>query len=923
MRAAGRHVTGPVGIAGPGDPADRIEAGPARPTVIDDRTLSMVDLPITGMTCASCVRRVERAVGRVVGVESAAVNLATERATVGYDPMVTGVEAISAAITDAGYGVPAETVTFGVTGMTCASCVRRVERALGRAPGVAGATVNLATEEATVRFIPGIADRTALGRVVEAAGYGVLPPAPGADSAGDAVTDPDAIRDAARHDEIRSLTVRVGAGLAVTTVLMAMMFWPGGLPIAMETQRWLMLALAAPVQFVVGATFYRQAWAAARHGELTMASLVVLGTTVAFGYSLLVTVAPGWVDRVGLAPHLYYDSATAIVSLILLGKLLEARAKLRTGSAIRALLELVPPTARLVRDGGDVEVPVADVRPGDIVRVRPGDRVPVDGVILTGRSVVDESMLTGESRPVAKAEGDTIIGATMNTTGSFTFRVTRTGADTVLARIVALVRQAQGSRAPLQRVADRISGVFIPIVIVVAAVTWAIWALIGPAPYLSYALLTTITVLIIACPCAMGLATPTAVMVGTGKGAEHGVLIKGGEALEMARAIQVVVFDKTGTITEGRPVLTDVIAADGAGIGRAELLRLVGGAETGSEHPLAAAIVSAATGEAGPLPAATAFEAVAGRGIRATVEGRAVVVGTRALLIEEGVSEENLVRFDADVRRLSALARTPMLVAIDGALSALIAVADAIKPDAAGTVEQLHALGIRTVLLTGDARGTAAAVAAQVGIAPEDVIAEVLPADKAAVIARLRAGGDRVAMVGDGINDAPALAGADLGIAIGTGTDIAIEASDVTLVGGSPRGVVTAIALSRATVSTIRQNLVWAFGYNILLIPVAMGVLYPFTGTLLDPGLAAAAMAMSSVSVITNSLRLRGFTPPATAAAILHPSLGSRVREWGYLAAIAALAIGIGAGWLWWDASAGHDPAAVPSTNEMTMGGTD
>jgi Cu+-exporting ATPase len=883
--------------------------------------LTQIDLPVGGMTCASCVRRVERAIGRVDGVARSDVNLATERATVAFDPATTDVGTIRDAITGAGYTVPSQDLTIGVTGMTCASCVRRVERALSRQPGVQSVGVNLATEQATVTLIPGVTDRAALVGAIESAGYGILR-GTGEGEQTESLSETEDIRDAARHDEIRSLTVRVAAGLIVSVVLMAIMFWPGQLPIGMETERWLMLALAAPIQFIVGATFYRQAWAAARHGEMTMATLVVLGTSAAFGYSLVVTVAPEWAQRVGLSTYLYYDSATIIISLILLGKLLEARAKLQTGSAIKALLQLAPPTARVVRDGDDVEVPVSQVRLGDIVRIRPGDKVPVDGVVVAGQSVIDESMLTGESRPVSKAAGDTVIGATMNTTGSLTFRVTRIGADTVLAQIVQLVRQAQGSKAPIQRIADRISGVFIPIVVVVAAVTYALWMLFGPQPYLSFAIQATITVLIIACPCAMGLATPTAVMVGTGKGAEHGVLIKGGEALEQARSLDVVVFDKTGTITAGRPVLTDLIPAADQGWDRTTLLGLIGAAEAGSEHPLASAIVAAARAEGLAMPTVDRFEAVAGRGVTARAGGHEVLIGTRHLLTGNGVAEAEIAAFDVDVRRLAAAAKTPMLIAVDGRVAGVVAVADAVKPDSAGTVAELRALGIRVILLTGDARATAEAVAAQVGIEPSDVIAEVLPADKAAVIEDLQAAGYRVAMVGDGINDAPALARADLGVAIGTGTDVAIEASDVTLVGGSPRGVVTAIALSRATVSTIRQNLFWAFGYNVVLIPVAMGVLYPFTGTLLNPGLAAAAMAMSSVSVISNSLRLRGFRPPVSAQAILHPPLAARVRDWGYLAAIAVISIGIGIGWLWWDGANGHGTSAsMGSEQTQSMSG--
>jgi Cu+-exporting ATPase len=658
------------------------------------------------------------------------------------------------------------------------------------------------------------------------------------------------------------LTAKVAVSLAVSAVLMLLMYWPtsilGDRPgDSMEDLFLPMFLLATPVQFWAGWQFYRQAWAAGRHGHANMSTLVALGTTAAYGYSVFVTF---WTDRVmdaGLEPEVYYESATVIIGLILLGRLLEARAKSQTGSAIRQLLDLAPKTARVVRDGGDVEVAVADLQVGDLIRVRPGEKVAVDGVVVDGSSAVDESMLTGESMPGEKAVGDEVIGATLNTTGSFTFRAKRVGKETALAQIVRLVSEAQGSKAPIQRLADTISSYFVPVVIALAAVTFGIWWAVGPDPSFSYALKAAIAVLIIACPCAMGLATPTAVIVGTGEGARHGVLIKGGEALELAHKVRAVVLDKTGTITRGKPALTDVIPADG--FSRNEVLRLASSAEQGSEHPLAAAIVTAGKEAGLSIVLASEFRAVAGHGVEATVDGFKVLIGNRALMVDRGIGVEPL---SAQFERLAGEGKTAMFVVVDGQPMAIIAVADTVRPESAQAVAQLQAMGLETWMLTGDNKLTATAVALEVGIAPERVFANVLPGDKAAKVKELQQRGLAVAMVGDGINDAPALAQADLGIAIGTGADVAIEASDVTLVGGDPRGVVTAIALSRKTLTTISQNLFWAFGYNVVLIPVAMGVLYPLTGHLLNPALAAGAMALSSVSVVTNSLRLRGFEAP-------------------------------------------------------------
>ncbi len=742
-------------------------------------------------------------------------------------------------------------LTLPVVGMTCASCVNRIERFLGRTEGVAEANVNLATERATVRFDPALVDRTGIVAAIEAAGYEV-----GRESTSDETTSDEAAdrEEGARTVERRELftgaVVSVGVGLA----MMAIMFWPGGTPWPMmDVNRWF-IAPATIVQFVYGRRFLVAAWKAARHGTADMNTLVAMGTLAAYGYSMVVTLLPEVVLAAGVGHETYFDSAAIIIGLILMGRWLEARAKGQAAGAVKALLKLRPDTARVLREGGEREIPVDQVAVGDLVRVRPGDRVPVDGVVIDGASAVDESMLTGESLPVEKARGDRVIGATMNTSGSFVLRAEKVGRDTALSQIVALVEQAQGSKAPIQRVADRVTGRFVPAVIVVAALTFAGWMLVGPEPRLTFALTSAIAVLIIACPCAMGLATPTAIMVGTGKGAENGILIRDGAALEEARSITAVVLDKTGTITEGRPSVTSIRPMPGIDAG--ELLRLAAAAERGSEHPLAEAIVRhAEEGDIRRLEA-TSFEAVAGRGVRATVEGRTALAGTEPFLRDAGIDPAPLAEAAAEVAERGA---SPVLVARDGDLLGLIGLADSVKPASRAAVQRMHRAGLDVWMITGDRRATAEAVAEQVGIGPDRVMAEVLPADKAAKVAELQAAGARVAMVGDGINDAPALAQADLGIAIGTGADVALEASDVTLVGDDLGGVPAAVRLSRATMRTIRQNLGWAFGYNVLLIPVAAGLLFPVAGLLLSPALAAAAMALSSVSVVANSLRLRGF----------------------------------------------------------------
>jgi len=793
------------------------------------------------------------------------------------------VDQIRRAVADAGYKIPTTKTTLNIGGMTCAACVFHVENALKGVSGVVEATVNLATEKAAVEYMAGVVDQMGLQHAVSDAGYSAEGVTEGAD-------DDAELQRLSRTKEIRTLTRKVALAGIVGAAIMVLMFTP------LETLRvtefqlnfalWLM---ATPVQFWAGAVFYRAAWGAAKHGTTNMSTLVAVGTSVAYLYSTSLTFFSSFYSEAHLlhahsafnhSTGTYFDASAMIISLVLLGRLLEARAKGRTSDAIRKLMGLRPKSARVVRDGEEVDIPIADVVAGDTLAIRPGEKMPVDGVVADGASAVDESMLTGESLPVEKSVGSQVYGGTVNKTGSFRFTATKIGRDTVLSQIIRMVEEAQGSKAPIQRLVDVVASYFVPIVIGVAAATWVAWFLWGPEPALAISILNAVAVLVIACPCALGLATPTAIMVGMGKGAEHGILIRNADALERSYKIQTVVLDKTGTLTRGQISVTDVLLRNGTpSIGEDELMRLAASAERDSEHPLGAAVVADAMERGLTLQPVSQFQALPGHGIVAQVNGSEIVIGNLSLMEDRGFSLNGL---QPRSQELSRQGKTPIFVAYNGDVAGVIAVADTVRDESREAVEALHRLGLDVVMLTGDNKNTAEAIARRVGIDPDSasgrdrVLAEVMPDQKAAQIRALQAEGKVVAMVGDGINDAPALVQADVGMAIGTGTDIAMEAADVTLMRGDLRGVAEAIALSKATMRTIRQNLVWAFGYNVALIPIAAGVLFllltqvfhsgipagPLRYILgdfgfLNPVMAAAAMAISSVSVVTNSLRLR------------------------------------------------------------------
>ncbi len=822
-------------------------------------------IPIEGMTCAACVSRVEAALKGVSGVREVAVNLATETAVVGFEAGEVALDRLSAAVSKAGYRVPTTSATFNVAGMTCAACVSRVESALAGLPGVSRAGVNLATEKATVEYVAGVAGVGDFQQAVEKAGYRL--DAVGQDAGGTR----EELDRLARVKEIRALRGRLLLAAAGAILLFFGSFnafnWVDTL-MQRQFYPFLLWALATPVQFWAGWTFYRSGIPALRRGSANMHTLAALGTSAAYGFSaaivLMDVLAPGVLVDHGIGTEVYFDTAAIIIALILLGRYLEARAKGRTSEAIRRLMGLRPKTARLVRGGREVDVPIESVVSGNVVLVRPGEKVPVDGQVIEGFSAVDEAMLTGESMPVDKGPGQEVYAGTLNKQGAFRLLAGKVGGQTALGQIIRMVEEAQASKAPIQRLADRVAAYFAPAVMGVAFAAFLFWMLLGPAPALIFAALAFVAVLIIACPCALGLATPTAIIVGTGKGAEHGVLIRSAQALEVMSRAGAVVLDKTGTLTTGRPAVTGVI---GSGASEAEVLRLAASAERGSEHPIADAVVREAQSRHLALEPSVDFRAIPGQGIAARVDGRPVLLGNQALMEAEAVDLDGL---ENEARRLAEKGATPMFLAANNIALGVLGVADKLKPDARAGVARLQRLGLEVVMLTGDNARTAKAVADELGV--DWLEAEVLPQEKVEVVRRLQSEGKVVAMVGDGINDAPALAQADVGIAMGTGTDAAMESADVTLMRGGVSGVIDAFNLSRRTIRTIKQNLFWAFFYNALLIPVAAGALYPVFDALggvpgglsfffgdegfLNPVLAALAMAFSSVSVVANSLRL-------------------------------------------------------------------
>ncbi|HEJ7883628.1 TPA: copper-translocating P-type ATPase [Serratia liquefaciens] len=813
-----------------------------------------LSLPVEGMTCASCVGRVERALKAVPGVQTATVNLATERADITFGDRADPQAAVGA-IESAGYAVREETTELGIEDMTCASCVGRVEKALRQIPGVIEANVNLATERARVRHSAGIVTTAMLEAAVEQAGY----KARRLSAATASSDDQDSER---RENEARGLrrSLLIAALLTLPVFVLemgshlipAMHHWVLGV-LGEQRNGYLQFVLTTLVLFGPGLRFFRKGVPALLRGAPDMNSLVSVGTAAAYGYSVVATFIPQVLPQ-GTA-NIYFEAAAVIVTLILLGRTLEARAKGRTSQAIKRLVGLQAKTARVERNGETLEIPLDQVTTGDVVFVRPGEKIPVDGQVVEGASYVDESMITGEPVPVSKSVGAEVVGGTINKTGAFSFRVTKVGANTVLAQIIRLVEEAQGSKLPIQALVDKVTLWFVPAVMAAAALTFLIWLIFGPTPALTFALVNAVAVLIIACPCAMGLATPTSIMVGTGRAAELGVLFRKGEALQALRDVSVIALDKTGTLTKGRPELTDLVPAEGFDYD--EVLALVAAVETRSEHPIAEAIVAAAKQRDIKIAAIEAFDATPGFGVSAKVSGRTVSVGADRFMTQLGL---DVASFLPAAQRLGEQGKSPLYAAIDGRLAAVIAVADPIKETTPEAIKALHALGLKVAMITGDNAATASAIARQLGI--DEVAAEVLPDGKVAALKQFRSHGARVAFVGDGINDAPALAEADVGLAIGTGTDVAIEAADVVLMSGDLRGVANAIALSQATIRNIKQNLFWAFAYNAVLIPVAAGMLYPINGTLLSPIFAAAAMALSSVFVLGNALRLKRFQAP-------------------------------------------------------------
>jgi Cu+-exporting ATPase len=822
--------------------------------VNDNMTEKRATLSITGMHCANCAFTVERSLKKAAGVADAAVNFATEQASVSFDPASVNPVDLVKRVEDAGYGVVTAKVELPITGMTCANCATTIERTLNKkVNGVVQANVNLATERASVEYVPGVTTVADMIRAIEDAGYGVVQ---SAESTSEPTEDVEAkAREAEIADQTRKFWVGVAFALPLFLFSMARDLGFLGMWSHAPWVDWLFLALATPVQFYTGWDYYVGSYHALRNRTANMDVLVALGSSVAYAFSIIVLIFRPE------GQHVYFETSAVIITLIKLGKMLEARAKGRTGEAIRRLMGLRPKTARVVRDGAETDVPIEQVHVGDVVVVRPGERIPVDGIVVDGRSAVDESMLTGEPLPVDKSPGDELVGATINKQGLLKFEATRVGAETALAQIIRLVQEAQGSKAPIQRLADQVAGVFVPAVLIIALATFLAWWIVGGD--FTASMIRLVAVLVIACPCALGLATPTAIMVGTGKGAELGILFKNSAALEMAHRLRVIVLDKTGTLTEGEPRVTDVITGDSQAPKTGQrVLHWAASAERGSEHPLGQAIIASAEAQEIDISEPQDFEAVAGRGIRAQVDGHTVLVGKPAWVEQEGISFDAL----ADtIEHLQNEAKTAIVVAVDGQVSGILGIADTLKEGSSEAVSHMRRMGLKTVMLTGDNRRTAEAIAAQTGI--EQAIAEVLPAEKAKRVKVLQGTNEQstlVAMVGDGINDAPALAQADVGIALGTGTDVAMETADVTLIRGDLRVVPQALTLSRATMRTIKQNLFWAFFYNVILIPIAAGILAPLPWDWipdilrqLHPVLAAFAMAFSSITVVGNSLLLR------------------------------------------------------------------
>jgi Cu+-exporting ATPase len=818
--------------------------------------IQRIELPVAGLTCGACIQAVEKALRAVPGVSRAIVNLAQGRASVEYDPTRTTVAALHEAIKAAGYRSETATARFRIDGITCASCVTRIETALRETPGVLAARVSVGTEEAVVEYVPSVTDLTAVTAAVGSAGYRVVDTPPPA--------APDALdREAeARAQEYRTLMRQwwFGAGVGVFTMVLS---YPWLFPVLRDWfpreshQLWYMWAIMGAASLAVilvsGRHFFTGAWQALRHRSANMHTLIALGTGVAWVYSTVALLFPQIFPAREFA-DVYYDVTVVVIALVDLGLAMELRAKGCTSEAIKKLIGLQAKTARVIRNGKELDIPVEEVLVGDVVVVRPGEKIPVDGEVVEGGSAIDESMVTGESIPVEKRLGDEVIGGTLNKTGAFRFRATKVGKDTALASIIRLVQDAQGSKVPIQRIVDVVSGYFTPSVAILAILGFMLWYTFGPEPRVVYAMIVAVTTLIIACPCALGMATPMSLTTGVGLGALNGILIRSGDALQTAQGIGTVILDKTGTITHGKPVLTDVVAA--GGFDETTVLRLAGGVERSSEHPLAAAIVEGAQARGLVLPDPTAFAAIPGHGIEATVEGRTLLLGNLKLMRDRQVPLDGL---SARASQFADDGKTPMYVAIDGRPAGIVAVADTVKEDSRAAIRALTAMGLEVVMMTGDNARTGQAIARQVGIGR--VLAEVLPQDKAFNVQKLQLEGKTVAMVGDGINDAPALAQAHVGFAIGTGTDVAIAASDITLIKGSLRGVVTAIQISRATMRNVYQNLVGAFVYNVLGLPVALGLLYPFFGILLSPLLAALAMSFSSVTVITNANRLKRWRP--------------------------------------------------------------